>query len=48
VHGLLLRGLIRQLPTEPGGPVGFTVLNLVRELLRTGRPTTADLVGAAD
>ncbi|WP_328745013.1 helix-turn-helix domain-containing protein [Streptomyces sp. NBC_00285] len=48
VHDLLLRGLIRQLPTEPGGPVGFTVLNLVRELLRAGRPATADLVGTAD
>ncbi|MFD5075700.1 helix-turn-helix domain-containing protein [Streptomyces sp. NPDC058371] len=33
VHALLLRGLIRQHPSEPGGPVGFTVLNLVRELL---------------
>lgn len=48
VHCLLLRGLIRQLPTEPGGPVGFAVLNLVRELLQDHRPATADLVGAAD
>jgi len=48
VHCLLLRGLIRQLPTEPGGPVGFTVLNLVRELLQDRRPATAELVGATD
>lgn len=48
VHCLLLRGLIRQLPTEPGGPVGFTVLNLVRELLEDRRPATAELVGATD
>ncbi|WP_446039165.1 helix-turn-helix domain-containing protein [Streptomyces sp. SID1121] len=32
-HALLVRGLIRQLPTTPGGPVGFTVLNLVRAAL---------------
>ncbi|WP_330306324.1 MULTISPECIES: helix-turn-helix domain-containing protein [unclassified Streptomyces] len=37
VHALLLRGLIRQHPSAPGGPVGFTVLNLVRELLEAGR-----------
>jgi len=37
VHALLLRGLIRQHPSEPGGPVGFTVLNLVRELLGARR-----------
>ncbi|WP_345053060.1 AAA family ATPase [Streptomyces rameus] len=47
VHGLLLRGLVRQHATEPGGPVGFTVLNLVRELMTARRPA-ADLVGAAD
>ncbi|MEU3829448.1 helix-turn-helix domain-containing protein [Streptomyces sp. SID486] len=47
VHGLLLRGLVRQHATEPGGPVGFTVLNLVRELMAARRPA-ADLVGAAD
>lgn len=49
VHGLLLRGLIRQHATEPGGPIGFTVLNLVRELLRSASPArAADLVSAAD
>ncbi|MFF7352818.1 helix-turn-helix domain-containing protein [Streptomyces filipinensis] len=47
VHDLLLRGLIRQHPAEPGGPVGFTVLNLVRELMAARRPA-ADLVGASD
>lgn len=43
VHALLLRGLIRQHPSEPGGPVGFTVLNLVRELLGARRDGAAEI-----
>lgn len=41
VHGLLLRGLIRQHAPEPDGPVGFTVLNLIRELTASRRPSPA-------
>ncbi|MEV6731323.1 helix-turn-helix domain-containing protein [Streptomyces sp. NPDC051364] len=40
VHALLLRGLIRQLPAEPGGaarPSRFAVLHLVRGLVTGGR-----------
>jgi hypothetical protein len=45
VHALLVRGLIRRLPTAAGEPVGFTVLNLVRAVL-DAEPTadSAELV----
>ncbi|MGW2109577.1 helix-turn-helix domain-containing protein [Streptomyces sp. NPDC001948] len=47
VHALLVRGLIRRLPTTAGDPVGFTVLNLVRAVLEADRETAPAALAAA-
>ncbi|MDV9197362.1 helix-turn-helix domain-containing protein [Streptomyces sp. Wh19] len=47
VHALLVRGLIRRLPTTAGEPVGFTVLNLVRAVLDADRETAPVALAAA-
>ncbi|MFD4774056.1 hypothetical protein ACFWNU_09470, partial [Streptomyces sp. NPDC058427] len=47
VHALLVRGLIRRLPTTAGDPVGFTVLNLVRAVLAAERETAPAELAAA-
>ncbi|MCM2415395.1 helix-turn-helix domain-containing protein [Streptomyces sp. RKAG290] len=47
VHALLVRGLIRRLPTTAGDPVGFTVLNLVRAVLAADQETAPAALVAA-